>query len=116
MRASHEQQSTGDGCRGFVNLSSGAAVHRRPPWPTRLVVGAMPHTLLGRGAREETEDGLLAPGAVGAGNRERPEEADPCRPRRRSLPNTAKAMKPHFTCRPVGQAPSHRLRVRLMSR
>ncbi len=47
-----------------------------------LPVGALPHALLARGAREETEDRLLAPGATrasGAGNRVRAEEPDPYR-------------------------------------
>lgn len=47
-----------------------------------LVVGPVPHGILAREAREETEDGLLAPGATrasGAGRRAKAEEPDPYR-------------------------------------
>ena len=47
-----------------------------------VAVGAHPHRLLEREAREETDDRLLAPGATraaGAGHRARPEEPDPYR-------------------------------------
>ena len=47
-----------------------------------VTVGPAPHALADRAAREEVEQGTLAPGAtraVGAGNRRRPEEPDPFR-------------------------------------
>ncbi len=59
-----------------MHPSEFATAHEAKP------VGAAPHRLLTRGAREEAEAGTMAPGATrseGAGNRLRPEEPDPYR-------------------------------------